>query len=154
MDASALTTAERRFIEELNQRGVRYMIVGLSAALLQGANTATQDIDLWFETIQDPRIGEAARAVGAIWVSGSYGMQPPALGGALGDRFDVVLHMSGLDSFDVEYARARAITVDELTVPVLPLDRILASKRSANRPKDLAAIPALEEALAALEGAG
>lgn len=154
MDASALTDAERRFVAELNQRGVRYMIVGLSAALLQGANTATQDIDVWFETLEDPQIGEAARAVGGIWVPGSFGMQPPALGGALGDRFDVVVQMSGLGSFDVEYTRARAVTLDDLTVPVLPLDRILASKRAANRPKDRAVIPALEEALAALEGGG
>jgi hypothetical protein len=33
---------------------------------------------------------------------------------------------------------------------VLPIERILVSKRATNRPKDLAAIPALEEALAAL----
>ena len=40
---SALKDAERRFLEELNARGVRYMLVGLSAAILQGANTLTQD---------------------------------------------------------------------------------------------------------------
>lgn len=32
---SALKDAERRFLEELNARGVRYMLVGLSAAILQ-----------------------------------------------------------------------------------------------------------------------
>jgi hypothetical protein len=34
---------------------------------------------------------------------------------------------------------------------VLPLTRIIVSKRAANRPKDVAALPALEAALAVLE---
>jgi hypothetical protein len=59
--------------------------------------------------------------------------------------------MSGLGGFPEEYARSRLISVEGLPLRVLPLDRILTSKRAANRPKDLAAIPALEEALAAIE---
>jgi hypothetical protein len=70
------------------------------------------------------------------------------LGGALGDRFDVVVTMSGLDDFDLEYARAKVLDVDGIPVHVLPLERIIHSKRTANRPKDRAALPALEAALA------
>jgi hypothetical protein len=77
-------------------------------------------------------------------------MQPPTLGGSLGDRFDVVLTMSGLEPFDEEYARSKTIEIDGLIVHVLPLERIIVSKRAANRPKDCAAIPALEAALAVL----
>jgi hypothetical protein len=33
---------------------------------------------------------------------------------------------------------------------VLPIQRIIVSKRASGRPKDLAALPALEEALAAI----
>lgn len=69
----ALNDVERRFLEELNARGVRYMVVGLSAAIVQGATTSTQDIDLWFATISDPQIAPAAAAAGGIWVSG-FGM--------------------------------------------------------------------------------
>jgi predicted nucleotidyltransferase len=151
LDDSVLTEAERKFLQELDTRGVRFLVVGLAAATLQGANTSTVDVDLWFETIADPRIGEAARAAGGVWVSGSFGMQPPTLGGALGDRFDVVLLMSGLEAFDAEFARSKEIAVEGVTLRVLPLDRILASKRAAGRPKDIAVIPALEEALAALD---
>ena len=145
---SALTDAERRLLAELHARGVAYMIVGLTAASLQGANTTTVDVDLWFETIGDPRIAEAATAAGGLWVSG-FGMMPASFGGAL-DRFDVVLHMSGLGSFASELARSKLLTLDGVPVRILPLDRILASKRAANRAKDRAVIPALEEALAAL----
>jgi len=146
---SALSDAERRFLEELNRRAVRYLIVGLSAAIMQGANTATRDIDLWFATISDPAIGPAAEAAGGIWVSG-FGMMPAQLGGVLGDRFDVVNQVSGIGAFEDEYPDAVSAMIDGVPVKILPLARILASKRAANRPKDQAAIPALEEALAAI----
>jgi hypothetical protein len=147
---SALTEAERKLLMELNSRGVRFMIVGASAAVLQGANTATQNIDLWFESTTDPRIKAAIDAVGGIWVSGSFGMMPPTIGGEpLGDRFDVVVHMHGLEAFDLEFPRAREMIVDGVPVRVLPLERIIASKRATGRARDQAQLPALEEALAA-----
>src|SRR5450631_2940555 len=100
MEGSALAPGERAFLEELNARGVRFILVGMSAALLQGANVSTVDMDLWFEDASDPRIGEAARMAGGFYVAGNFGMRPPALGGdALGDRFDVVTHMHGLGAF-------------------------------------------------------
>jgi hypothetical protein len=148
--AYVLTEAERRFLSELDARGVEYMIVGLTAASLQGANTTTVGIDLWFSTTTAPRIQDAAAAAGGQLVSG-FGRMPPQLGGALADRFDLVLHMSGLDTFDEEYARAVPMVVEGVVVRLLPLARILASKRAANRSKDRAVIPALEEALAAIE---
>ena len=42
--------------------------------------------------------------------------------------------------------------VDGVVLRVLPLERIIASKRATGRPKDLAAMPALEAALAAKNG--
>lgn len=126
MADSALTDAERKLLEELNARGVRFLIVGASAAVLQGANTATQDVDLWFESTVDPRIGAA---IGAV--------------------FDVGVHMHGLDPFDVEFERAHEMAIDGVPVRVLPLERIIASKRATGRPRDRAQLPALEEALAA-----
>jgi hypothetical protein len=89
-----------------------------------------------------------------IWISGAFGTRPPQIGGdALGDRLDVVTHMHGLGTFDEELPNARAMAVDGLPLQVLHLRRILVSKRATGRPKDLAAIPALEEALAALDEA-
>jgi predicted nucleotidyltransferase len=151
MPSSALSDTERRFLMELRDRNVPFMVVGVSAALLQGAPIATQDIDLWFERLDDPRIGEAAMAVGGIWVSGAFGMRPPALGGALGDRFDVVTHMHGLRPFAEEVPDTMEVSMDGVPVRVLRLERIIASKRAAGRAKDLAQIPALEATLAALD---
>jgi hypothetical protein len=145
VDDSGLTEAERRFLSALERRGVRFLVVGMSAALLQGARGATEDIDLWFGDPSDAEIGAAAREVGAIYLSGSFGI------GALGDRIDVVTHMHGLGSFDEEASRAVRATIEcDLELPLLPLERILVSKRATGRAKDAAQIPALEVALTVL----
>jgi predicted nucleotidyltransferase len=147
-----LSPGERQFLSELHQRGVRYLLIGASAANAQGARIATVDMDLWFEDLSDPRIAEAAKAAGGVWVSGAFGIQPPQVGGlARADRFDVVTHAHGLDAFEQEFERAKSVEIDEITVKMLPLERIIASKRAAARPRDLAQLPALEEALAVLE---
>jgi hypothetical protein len=149
----ALSEAERRFFEALNGLGVRYLIVGMSSALIQGAHGSTQDIDVWFERLDDPRIEEAARAGGGFWISGSFGMRPPALGGnELSARFDIVTHMHGLAEFEEEYRNALQYKLDGVKVHVLPLRRVIAGKKATGRPRDIAHLPALEEALAAIEG--
>jgi predicted nucleotidyltransferase len=150
-DFSALTAGERALLEALNRRGIRFLLVGLSAAVLQGANSSTRDIDLWFADTSDPLLGEAVREAKGIWISGTFGARPPPIGGeAVGDRLDVVTYMDGLGRFEDEYAGAIEVRVDGIPLRVLSLERIVVSKRASGRPKDLAAIPALEEALAAL----
>lgn len=149
MGDSVLADGERLFLAELERRNVRFLVVGMSAALLQGARGATEDIDLWFERLDDERIAEAARVAGGFFLSGSFGMRPPGLGGpGLGDRFDVVTHMHGLGPFGAEWPAARDAEIDGVHVKLLPLERIVVSKRATGRPKDLAQIPALEEAIA------
>ncbi len=49
------------------------------------------------------------------------------------------------------HGRAKSIEIDEIALKVLPLERIIVSKRAAGRSRDLAQIPALEEALAVLK---
>lgn len=123
-DFAAFTDGERGLLDALTRRGVPFMVVGLSAAVLQGANTGTRDIDLWFENLTDPRIRDA-------------------------DRLDIVTHMHGLGRFTEELVNTVEVTVDGVPLRVLKLERIIASKRATGRPKDLTAIPALEEALIA-----
>ena len=143
-----LTSAERRLLEALNALGVRYLIVGMGAALLEGAPGTTQDLDLWFGPINAERLREAARRAGGVYISG-FGLQPPAIGGEGLDRLDVVLTASGLDSFEIEFARAHDYDLDGVPVKVLPLERVIVSKRAAKRLKDTAQIPMLEAALSA-----
>ena len=143
-----LTAAERALFEALDALGVRYLIVGMGAALIEGAPGTTQDLDLCFGRIDDDRLREAAHKAGGFYTSG-FGFQPPALGGEGLDRVDVVLTASGLESFDSEFKAAREYELDGVRVKVLPLERVIASKRAARRPKDAAQMPMLEAALAA-----
>ena len=149
MESLAFNPAERALLCAFEDLGVRCMIVGLSAAVLQGADTVTADVHLWFENRADVQIGEAIRRAGGVWIPGNFGMMPPTIGGeVLGDRFDVVVTLSGLADFATERAGARLMLVDGLNLPVLPLSRVLHSKRAAARLKDKAVLPALEAALA------
>jgi hypothetical protein len=143
----ALTPAERRLFLALDERGVRFLVIGLSAAVIEGAPVATQDIDLWLEAL-DERVASAATAAGGFWVSG-FGAQPPAFGGAALERLDVVLTAHGLRDFESEYNDAVVREIDGIRLHVLPLARVIVSKRTTKRPKDLAALPALEATAAA-----
>ena len=107
VDDFALTPAERALFCALAQRGV------------QGAPLATQDIDIWLERPDDPRLPLAA------------------------------LDAHGLDTFDAEYISAFETDVEGVSLHILPLARVIASKRATGRPKNRAALPALEAALLA-----
>ena len=143
-----LTSAERALLQALNALGVRYLIVGMGAALIEGAPGTTQDLDLWFGQIDEERLRQAARMAGGFYTSG-LGLHPPALGGEGLDRVDLVLGASGIESFETEFKDARDYDLDGVRVKVLPLERVIVSKRAAKRPKDSAQLPMLEAALAA-----
>jgi hypothetical protein len=64
--------------------------------------------------------------------------------------FDIVVHMHGLGDFDTEATDAVQIPIGRLKVKVLPLERIIASKRATGREKDRLILPVLEDAAAAL----
>jgi hypothetical protein len=79
-------------------------------------------------------------------------MQPPAFGGEGLDRLDIVLTAHGLEPFGIEYAGALEREVDGVKLRVLPLGRVIASKRATRRAKDLAQLPALEATRRARSG--
>lgn len=141
-----LTPIERQFLLELVSNGAEFMIVGMSAADLQGAHIGTQDIDLWFRRTSDSGLDQAARLVGCLFL---WRSDPPTLEGKELERFDVVNRCDGLEDFAAEYEDAVDSDIEGIPVKLLPLDRIIASKRAANRPKDRAALPALRAALEA-----
>jgi len=152
VDDFALTPAERDLFRALNGRGVRFIVVGLGAAVLEGAPLATQDLDIWLEQLDEPRLALAATDAGGFWVSG-FGVQPPTFGGPGLERLDVVLTAHGLDAFEAEYAGAIPREIEGVSLHILPLTRVIASKRATNRPKDRAALPALEATLLARRAA-
>lgn len=151
---SILSDAELDFLRELVKNDIPFMIVGLSSAALQGAPVVTQDVDLWFKDLSHPGIQKALRKVGGAYVPPLPGSHnPPMFAGDAVDLFDIVTHMDGLGSFDKEYKAAQQISLGRFTVRILPLRRVIASKKKANRPKDRIVLPVLRNALAAIESA-
>jgi hypothetical protein len=145
-----LTDKEARFLQALVEEGVEFLVVGLAAAALQGAPAVTQDIDLWFRDLSDPALRRALRRAGATYIPPSPQNGPLLAGGDAG-LFDVVVTMHGLGSFAQEARRALHVPIGAVEVSVLPLDRIIASKRATDRPKDRAILPALEDAWRVLQ---
>jgi len=146
--APSLNESELRFLRALLRRKVRFMVVSLSAAALQGAPVVTQDVDLWFEDLSDPRIREALKEVDAAYAAPSLQNPPMFIGGGV-ELFDIVLTMHGLETFAEELRNCVDVAVGRHQLKVLRVDRILVSKRAANRAKDRLVIPVLEDSLAA-----
>lgn len=134
------------FLDELVKADAQFMVVGASAAVLQGVPLVTQDIDLWFAELPNVELKSVLSKVGGIYVP-PVGHNPPSLAGESVKLFDLVLICQGLESFDEEYREALAVELGATTIPVLPLQRVIHSKKTAAREKDNAAIPALESAL-------
>jgi len=122
------------------------MVVGLAGAALQGATVVTQDVDLWFRDLSDPRIRRALKVVDGAYVP-IMALNPPMFAGDAVNIFDIVMTMSGLDDFAAERRKAVLVPLGRYRLPVLPLERIIVSKRAANRDKDRLVLPRLINAL-------
>lgn len=143
---SIFTAKEAAFLKELRKQNVEFMIVGLSAAALQGAPVVTQDVGLWFKNLHDPGIRRALKKVGGAYVP-PFGSNPPMFAGGNLELFDIVLTMHGLGDFDSEIQNTIEIPIYKIKVKVLRLERIIKSKEAAKRKKDLLSLPVLKDTL-------
>jgi len=141
------------FLGELNREGVDFMIVGLSAATLQGAPVVTRDVDLWFRDPSDPGIGRALRKVFGTYIPPS-GEKPPRFAGEAVKLFAIVTRMHGLGTFEEESDRTVKVRLGRFKVRVLPLERIIVSKEAVGREKDRLVLPILKDALAVISESG
>jgi hypothetical protein len=149
-DRSIFGDEEERFLQALAREKVEFMIVGLSAATLQGAPVVTQDIDLWFKNLSDPRIQAALRTVNGTYVPPMM-QNPPMFVGRDVKIFDIVVHMHGLGTFDEERENTVPVRLGRFKIPVLKLERIIASKKTLGRKKDKLTLDVLEDALQAIK---
>ncbi|GBE05249.1 MAG TPA: hypothetical protein ENG80_04190 [Nitrospirae bacterium] len=140
------TKNEVRFLRELVRCKVNFMIIGLSAAALQRAPVVTQDIDLWFEDLADPRLAKALKKVKAIYIA-PMGNNPPMFAGDDVELFDIVTHVHGLGEYAKVKKQAIKISLGDFKVPVLPLELIIKSKKAAGRTKDKLVLPVLKDVL-------
>jgi hypothetical protein len=142
---------EAEFLKELVRQKVEFMIVGLSAAALQGAPVVTQDIDLWFRTLPDPGLEKALKKMRGAYVPPTARNAPMFAGRGI-ELFDIVLTMDGLGEFDEEKKHTIKVPIGRTKVLVLKLERIIASKKAAGREKDRLVLKVLSDALKTIKG--
>ena len=143
---SPFTAEEFVFFKALKKRRVPFLVVGLSAATLQGAPVVTQDVDLWFRDLASPAFLKAVKDAGGFYVP-PFGMNAPLLGGKGLELLDIVTTVHGLKNFDEEYRKSYKIKLEGLELRILPLDRIIQSKKTLGRDKDRAVLPVLKDTL-------
>ena len=145
---AAFSQAEINFFKALQANNVRFLIVGLSGAVLQGAPVVTEDIDIWIENLGSEQFLKAVQQAEGFYVPpNTAGQNPPMLGPQSLRLLDIVTTLSGLESFDSEYSKSVDITVGGMVLKVLPLAQIVKSKETANREKDRVVLPQLRSLL-------
>ena len=158
----------RLVIDTLNRRGVRYVLIGGVAATLHGSPLRTGDTDVCPDVRPDNLVNLAAalRDLNArIRTEGAEGGLAFSCDAAFLSRVELLNLETDAGDVDLAYAPAGTSGYDDLvngavrfdlegvTAPVAALRDIIRSKTAANRPKDLASLPILEE-LARKLGAG
>ena len=119
-----------RLIETLNAEKIRFVIIGMTAAVLQGTPVTTFDVDLWIDlpSRRYIQVMNLALKVGAQMAANTVAVLP----GDLTIKF--VYSVAGLNSFQCEYSKARKLQWMGRRVAVLPLERSTrASSASAAR---------------------
>lgn len=144
----------------LNDEGVEYVVLGGFAAILRGSPITTRDLDVIPDRDHEnlERLGRALTRLNArIRIEG--GSVPTRIDGAFLVNMPHMLNLvTDVGELDITFTPAGSagpyagwrsnateeLVADGLTVLVASLDDIIDSKRAANRPKDLMALPYLE----------
>jgi hypothetical protein len=134
-----------RLIQSLEQEKVRFQVVGMMAAVYQGVMLNTMDTDIWVDlpTRQYMRLWNIIRAQGGSALSQTLYVL------ADGKVVNFLFEVTGLRNFAAEYRNALTMKMEGFPVKVLPLSRILKSKKTILREKDVAHIPHIEKVLKA-----
>jgi hypothetical protein len=148
-----------RILKELNDAGVRYVVIGAFAGRILGSPTLTRDLDVCHA--RDPQNLDALAGVlhgldarlRGVDRDVSFRLDARTL--AAGDAFtfttdagdlDILGTPAGTAGYDDLVRTADSIDLDGLTVRVAAIDDLMRMKRAAGRPKDLIEL----EVLAAL----
>ncbi len=119
----------------------------MSGAILQGVPMTTLDTDLWIDLPER----QYMRLINLSLKLGGTMIRQTVVALRNGALVNFIYHVTGVASFATEWRRAVQVAFHGQTIRVLPLERIIRSKEIVGRPKDLAAMPALRDTLAAIK---
>lgn len=137
-------------LRALRSTGLDAIIIGNTAAAMQGAPVTTQDVDLLIRDTEPnreklQRLAEALGAAKPVPIS-----EPTTAQRIIGTpwpidvMFDSII--GGLQFASVR-SRSKSISIGDVTATVACLDDVIRSKEAAGRPKDLAVLPILRDTL-------
>jgi len=137
----------------LNEKGVRYIMVGGFATRFHGFNRSTDDLDIWLEDTTENR-----KKLRAAFLQLGYGdLEPletmPFVPGfstitiSGGIELDILGKMKGLEqlSFDECLKMASIANLEGVTIPFLNINHLIENKKVVNRPKDQIDVIELEK---------
>jgi hypothetical protein len=133
----------------LNVAEARFLIVGGYAVGVHGRPRATKDLDVWIEASADNarRVVQALRDFGApLGDLMEADIEKPGTGFQMGqppERIDILTQIEGV-RFEDAWPRRLQTTFGAVSCGVIGRDDLIANKRAAGRPQDLADIVALE----------
>jgi hypothetical protein len=139
----------RDLLAEFVRSGVRFAVVGGYAVGHHAKPRATKDLDLLVSGVGDnlTRVATALDHFGApasiVIAAKEMGPKDIVYMGIEPVRVDVLRSADGIDTEQV-IARAETLTVDDLAIPVIGLDDLIANKRASGRARDLADVDLLE----------
>src|SRR5262245_23951001 len=131
------------FLKALHEQEIDFILIGAMAAIEQGAPLMTVDYDFWVRLPERQYV----RLLTIVQRQGGTIRAPTVYELRDGTQLNAIFQPDGLRSFDSEWRISRWSELENVRVKILPLRRVIASKRAANREKDLAVIPILERTL-------
>lgn len=141
------------FWRALQQQNVLYIMVGGYATNLHGYQRFTGDIDIWIKDTLANR--QNLRRAFTDCGMGDYpmveymqfipGWTDFRLNNGL--RLDILIEMKGLEGYTFEEClqMASVADIENVNIPFLHLNQLIANKKVINRPKDQADVIALEQ---------
>ena len=139
----------RDMLSALRAAHAEFLIVGAHALAVHGRPRATGDLDLWVRPTEE----NAGRVYLALVEFGAplHGITAADFAtpdtvyqiGLPPSRIDILTGIDGV-TFDEAWPRRVLVSQPGLELPVLGRDDLIANKRAAGRPKDLADVAELE----------
>ncbi len=136
---------------------VRFIVVGAYAAILQGARTRTDDLDICYERTQNnyqkmiralvpfkPRLRGLPENLKAPFDEHSLAQATNVTLMTDIGQLDLLGEMSGVGGYAQIINEAKTVNLGSVAFQVASLDTIIRSKEAADRPKDRAALPELK----------
>jgi hypothetical protein len=120
----------------LRAEKIRFQLIGMSAAVLQGVPVVTHDVDLWI----DLPARQYMRAINVAVRQGADMVRDTVVELNNGLLVNFIYEVTGVGDFASELRKARRLKFHGCTIPVMPLESIRKSKKAIMRDKDPAHI--------------